>query len=228
MANFDWQHASEDLLQRYDEEVVGYDEWRHLVGMLTEYLRLGDTDDGTRRFLNVFTEFLVAVDHIAQMPSSCRVFVSHQCNDITYAERIAHLACLEGFEYWLDVHDPLLKLANQAKLPAVVQSVLIAAIIEMALLNCSHGITVQTANAQRSRWVPYEFGRAKHRMLISTQVASWFDNGIYASTTAEYLKLGVCALSEQQVIQWLNEEVRSDCTQSKSTWSGGTTRHLPN
>jgi hypothetical protein len=109
------------------------------------------------------------------------------------------------------------------------QSILIAAIIEMALLNCTHGITVQTASAQGSRWVPYEFGRAKRRWLVSTQVASWFDNGIYATSTADYLKLGVCAQSEQEVVRWLGEEWgRSDCPRTPVRWDDPTPPPLPN
>jgi hypothetical protein len=95
-----------------------------------------------------------------------RVFVSHQRADVPFAELIADLASKHGFEYWLDVHGPLLQLANQTVLPPAVRSILIAAIIEMALLNCTDLISVQTRKARLSRWVPYEFGRAKRRWLV--------------------------------------------------------------
>jgi len=228
MTNFDWRRTPADLLRRYDETVTGYKQWERLVIMLTEYLRLGDSDEATRRFLELLDEFLQAVDRLARKSAPCRMFVSHQQADVAFAERIAYLASKEGFDYWLDVHDPLLKLANQTSLPVVVRSVLIAAIIEMALLNCSHAIAVQTPAAELSRWVPYEYGRAKRRWLTSTRVASWFRKGIYESTKADYLKLGVCALSEPQVIAWLQWEwTRCQCPPSQCGWKGGATQPLP-
>jgi len=230
MADFDWRDLEPggDLFNRYDEAVRGYREWRRLLTMLREYLGLGETDEGTRQFLAVLDEFLQAVDGLGRAPLACRVFVSHQCADIGYAERIAYLAHRQGFEYWLDVHDPVLQLANRARLPPVVQSTVIAAIIEMALLNCSHAMSVQTANAQKSRWVPYEFGRAKQRILRSTQVASWFDNGIDSTTTADYLRLGVCAWSEQHVEDWLRAEHRPTCPPPAGEWARPTPEPLPN
>jgi hypothetical protein len=228
MADFDWRAAAEELSERYDESTRGYREWQQLLAMLWEYRDRAESDEATRWFLEALERFLLAVDELGRGPTACRVFVSHQRRDVGYAERIAYMAHQQGFEYWLDIHDPVLRLANNAKLPPAAQSVLIAAIIEMALLNCSHAISVQTANAQGSRWVPYEFGRAKHRMLVSTQVASWFDNGIYATTTADYLKLGVCALSEMQVEGWLRTEHRPDCPPPRGAWTRPTPTPLPN
>ena len=149
-----------------------------------------------------------------------RLFISHQRSDVLIAERIAYLANAQGFEYWLDIHDPILKTTTRVVFPPSIQSVLIAAIIEMALLNCTHGITVQTAKAQASRWVPYEFGRTKRRWLVSTQVASWFDNGIYRSTEADYLKLGICALTEKELVAWLRAESRRCGCGGAISWAG--------
>ena len=225
MASFDWRVIPAEVLERYDERVLGYQAWRQLIYMLREFLQREEPDP----FLAAFDEFLRQLQQIEEGPSACRVFVSHQRADVPLAERIAYLATQQGFEYWLDVHDPLLQLANRTKLPAVVQSILIAAIIEMALLNCSHGITVQTVNAQHSRWVPYEFGRAKRRWLVSTQVASWFDNGVYAASTADYLKLGVCMQSEREIGRWLSAEwSRCRCPIVPAIWRGGKTAPLPN
>lgn len=225
MASFDWRVISEDVLERYDERALGYQAWRQLVTMLREFLQ-SETPDP---FLAAFDEFLRQLQQVGEGPPVCRVFVSHQRADVPFAERIAYLATQQGFEYWLDVHDPLLQLANRTALPPVVQSILIAAIIEMALLNCSHGITVQTRNAQLSRWVPYEFGRAKRRWLVSTQVASWFDNGMYAASTADYLKLGDCTQSEVEVALWLAAEwARCRCPVVPAIWRGGPVKPLPN
>jgi|GEM_PF-5509085 len=226
MASFDWTRASEYLDERYGRDVVGIEEWHWLLMTLRDHVRAEQPDP----VLAAFDEFLRRLRDIETKPFACRVFVSHQQVDVPLAERIAWLAQRAGFEYWLDVHDPLLNLGTGSGLPPVIQTVLIAAIIEMALLNCSHGITVQTANAQRSRWVPYEFGRAKRRWLRSTQVASWFDNGIYATTTADYLKLGVCALGEKDVDRWLHtEHRRSGCPAASASWPGsGIPQPLPN
>lgn len=225
MANFDWRRQPEDLYYRYDERVLGYSVWRELIASLLEALR----SEQTALFLEAFDTFL---DHIRKLDCgqvSCRLFVSHQRSDVLFAERIAYVANAEGFEYWLDIHDPTLKATTRGIFPPAVQSVLTAAIIEMALLNCTHGITVQTAKAQASRWVPYEFGRAKLRWLVSTQVASWFDNGIFQVTQADYLKLGICALSEKAVTSWLREESQRCRCRSIVTWAGsGEPPCLPN
>jgi len=225
VANFDWQQIPRDLLERYDDGVLGYQAWRQLLKSIREVLRAEAPDP----FLMAFDEFLRQLNQISRGPNGCRVFVSHQQADVLFAERIAYLANQWGFEYWLDVHDPMLLLAKQTNLPPVVQSILIAAIIELALLNCTHGITVQTTNAQQSRWIPYEFGRAKRRWLVSTQVASWFDNGIYAVSKADYLKLGVCARSERDVELWLAaESVRCQCPKVKPRQWIPPPNHLPN
>lgn len=219
MANFDWRTIPDpdNLLRRYTEDALGYREWQDLMVMLLEHLGANQPDP----FHEGFNEFLRRLQKLELGHTVCRVFVSHQRKDVRHAERIAYLAHREGFEYWLDVHDPVLQIVNRAALPSVVQSFLIAAIIEMALLNCSHGITVQTQAAQQSRWVPYEFGRAKQRWVVSTQVASWFDNQVYVSLTADYLKLGVCAQSEREVENWLKAEFgRCICRPTQQPWGG--------
>jgi hypothetical protein len=65
--------------------------------------------------------------------------------DVPYAERIAWLASRKaGLEYWLDVHDPVLRLASAA-LPSghPVYATTVAAIIEIALLNCTHAVAAR-------------------------------------------------------------------------------------
>lgn len=226
MASFNWQETSEDLLERYNENVLGYLDWRSLINILREHLGAEQPDP----FLQAFDNFQYQIRKIDTRRRVCCIFVSHQRADVLFAERIAYLSCQHGFEYWLDVHDPLLIQLTRLRINAVVKSILIAAIVEMALLNCTHVITVQTAGAQASRWIPYEFGRAKLRRLWSTQTASWFDNGVFSSTTSDYLKLGVCAQSEQQVINWLVRE-RKNCNCHWSVpgnWNGNQTVQLPN
>lgn len=229
MANFDWRQVPEDIHVRYDDRALGYSAWQQLIKVLFEVLRT----ERFALFLEAFDTFLSQLRELdlgqARLGQArCRVFISHQRLDVVYADRIAYLANAKGFEYWLDVHDPILQTAMRGAFPPTVQSVLIAAIIEMALLNCTHGITVQTANAQGSRWVPYEFGRVKRRWLVSTQVASWFDNGIYQSTQADYLKLGICALTEQELVSWLTTESKHCGCGGIAGWVGVAPPRLPN
>jgi hypothetical protein len=103
-----------------------------------------------------------------------RVFVSDRRVDVGIAERIAKLATYSGYGYWLDVHDPRLIYATGAAIPSPIKDVLIAAIIEMGLLNASHLIAAMTRNSAGYKWIPYEFGRAKQRSLHSIYSASGF------------------------------------------------------
>jgi len=220
MANFDWRDAERqrDIFRRYPPDALGLDYWMTLLGNLFELRQSWETEHGEERIRALFSDFLNATRGIAPLTRVCRVFVSHQRADVIYAETIAYFAYKQGFEYWLDVHDPVLPVVNAATLPASVKAVLIAAIIEMALLNCSHVCSVQTQNAKQSRWVPYEFGRAKERRLQSSKAASWFDNGV-APTTAEYLLLGQCLVSTGEVKSWLSSEWSPDgCRDSKPLW----------
>ncbi|MDQ2963251.1 MAG: toll/interleukin-1 receptor domain-containing protein [Pseudomonadota bacterium] len=93
--------------------------------------------------------------------------MSHRRDDVDYAERIAYLAAQRGLQYWLDIHDPALAAANRAGLPSPAKEVLIAAVIEMGLLNSTHVIAVHTKNSDGSKWIPYELGRVKQRRLFS-------------------------------------------------------------
>ena len=121
-------------------------------------------------------------DYAGERPlSQPRVFVSHRMADVPYAERIAWLASRKaGLEYWLDVHDPVLRLASAALPPGrPVYAITVAAIIEMALLNCTHVIAAHTpppnTSWRPSQWIPYELARAKKAgSVISRQAAGWF------------------------------------------------------
>lgn len=152
------------------------------------------------------------------MTGGTRVFVSHQRSDSAKAERIAWMATEVGFEYWLDIHDPTLGLANTAILPPQVRAILIAAIIEMALLNCSHVVAVQTLQGQKSRWVPYEFGRAKQRVPVSSASASWFESGVSPDPNGDYLSLAFCADTEGELAAWLRAQPRARAAKPNTLW----------
>ena len=73
-----------------------------------------------------------------------RIFVSHQQKDAPLANRIAWLASRSGFSYWLDVLDPDLKRLHGRKLDPTEKALLIAKIVETALLNCTHVVAILT------------------------------------------------------------------------------------
>jgi hypothetical protein len=80
-------------------------------------------------------------------------------------------------------------------LSPLLKSALVAGLIEMALLNSTHIVSLQTKSANASRWVPYEFGRAKDRHPLATNAASWFENAVCPDTNGDYLSLAFCALN---------------------------------
>jgi len=128
-----------------------------------------------------------------------RVFVSYKSKDRQCAFRLAYLANEEGFNYWVDVLDPTLT-AVQNKQPYI-----IAAIIELALLNSSHIIAAMTPNTINSAWVPYEFGRAKDATIMSSQAASWISPQL-TQPIPEYLHLCIRNGAENEIRKWLMNE----------------------
>ena len=75
---------------------------------------------------------------------------------------------------WLDVHDPVLRFASAALPPGhPVYVIIVAAIIEIALLNCTHVIAAHTppptnTSWRPSQWMSYELrpcSRARGRHL---------------------------------------------------------------
>jgi hypothetical protein len=81
--------------------------------------------------------------------------------------------------------------------------VLIAATIEIALLSCTHVIALHTVDSLKSRWLPYELGRAKARSIMSTQAAGWFESGQDEVTCGDYVQLAVMTRNESEISDWL-------------------------
>ena len=132
-----------------------------------------------------------------------RVFVSHRRADADYALRIAWLANQEGFDFWLDVLDPTLG----GIAPGPDASLAIAVAIEMALINSSHVVAVMTQNTFGSRWVPYEYGRAKDEPPITSQAAAWVVPSYRGMQLPEYLHLGPIHYSEAELRAWFRFEL---------------------
>ena len=103
-----------------------------------------------------------------------------------------------GFHFWLDVLDP--------QLPGLTLGVQIAAVIEMALLNCTHVIAMETSNSPGSAWIPYEYGRVKTNVLYSIQAGCWVQPGVQPLALAEYYLLGEVTRTENDIKVWLNQE----------------------
>jgi hypothetical protein len=190
MASFTWNPGA-DLRERY----AGIDEWSLFLQGL-----------GAEDYLAVFSQFVLRVQALPSRKQP-RVFVSHRQADEKWGRRIVWLASRRaGLEYWLDVHDPLLRLAGNMLPPSDPRyHVVVAAIIEMALLNRTHVIAAHTLQSPGSKWIPYELGRAKGRAVISRQAAGWFETGVEPASCGEYVFLADIRRSDPAVEQWLVE-----------------------
>ena len=99
--------------------------------------------------------------HDARSPSTpslrCpRALHSHRQKDAVLARRVAWLAAKARFQFWLDDLDPHLALVPALRLnPNLEALLIIACLIEIALLNCSHVLAVITPRTRGSMWVPY-------------------------------------------------------------------------
>jgi hypothetical protein len=81
-----------------------------------------------------------------------RVFVSHRPSDVAEALNVARIVHAPRFDVWIDVID--LPPALQATLNPMNQAFVIAAIIEMELINRTHLVAVYTRNTAGSEWIP--------------------------------------------------------------------------
>jgi hypothetical protein len=142
-----------------------------------------------------------------ELKKAC-VFISHRQADWERAEDVAKIIEGEGFNCWLDIHDPLLQWATPlAASPG--GAVLIAAIIEIALLNSTHVIALHTSESRGSKWIPYELGRAKARSIFSKQAAGWFEDKDLLKTCGEYVYLAVQTFSDDHIRHWLKHSPQS-------------------
>lgn len=135
------------------------------------------------------------------------LFISHRSLDSAIAERVASIAQEHNYDYWLDVHDPSLGALNHlsGSFPATLRSVLIAATIEIGLLNSTHVIALWSSRASGSEWIPYEYGRAKKlyqfpRGLWTPSAAMWIEDG---QNVPDYAFLGRTVRTERALRAWL-------------------------
>jgi hypothetical protein len=214
---FDWrEHEGHPLEERFAGQPLGLGPWSRLLEALLRIDGLEIDRDTTERheyLLSRFSGFLDGIDDEPPLSDTEKMqqghptlFVSHRRSDIAEAERIAFLACNQGIDYWLDVHDPLLAIANRKIPPHDLRyPFIIAAIIEMALLNSSHLIAVHSLNSATSKWVPYELGRVRDRHIQSLNAGGWFHPNVHPSQCGDYVHL--CRIArggEQLVTSWLS------------------------
>jgi hypothetical protein len=197
-----------DLMARYrpitddGREIIGISIWEALVRNLTGLLTVGGADI-PRRQQKISDDFFEAIAQEFPPPLKPCVFISHQRSDAARGERVACLTDHHRIDYWLDIHDPTLRLVNNSPVSGPLRSLLIAATIEIALLNSTHVIALHTGNSLASRWVPYEFARAKARRLTSLKAAGWFASGQSPATCGDYVQLAVMTHDEPQIGNWL-------------------------
>jgi hypothetical protein len=189
MMRFDWRERRR-LPDRYDG-LPGANAWRALF----EAVRGGHVTTAFDRFLSQIDE----TDPALTKPC---VFISHRQADEARAENVAKIVSAEGYDYWLDIHDPLLKWATPV-VTGPAGAALLAGIIEIALLNSTHVIALHTSHSAGSKWIPYELGRAKARSIFSTQAAGWFETTNLPETCGEYVYLTWQTFSDPDIQNWL-------------------------
>jgi hypothetical protein len=107
------------------------------------------------------------------MASRRCLFISFRSTNRAQALWLARRAARKKIPVFLDVWDPMLTAVSASKLHKKIQTLLTAIIIEIALLRCTHLMVVHTTHTKTSVWVPYELGRAKHRVVSSNAAAFW-------------------------------------------------------
>jgi hypothetical protein len=196
--NYDWlEYESRGPFGRFPENVRGYEAWIELVEALPRLRDEGGVPEAEQTFFRRTAPLMLE-------PKPKCLFISHQRKDGDYAKRIACQAHHRHLDYWLDVHDPVLAAVNQ--MPGTpLRSLLIAAIIEIALLNSTHVIALHTVNSGGSKWLPYELGRAKAHQVVSWQAAGWFEPGQTAQNCGDYVQLALMfSGDEYQLLGWLS------------------------
>lgn len=207
MRNYFWKEFSaRPLSARFPDWTIG----RHLW--------LERNEDNPEAMLALLDELVEYRRHAnwGTSPLECpRLFISHRQKDEIRAREIAGIAQKVGFQYWLDVLDPdLLSIAATAT-PTPQQSLRLAVLIEVALVNSTHILALMTANTKGSMWVPYEYGRAKDSSPNSLSAAYWIDAGLEqqlqrtGEQLPEYLLLSLRTERDVDIERWLLDELVS-------------------
>lgn len=124
-----------------------------------------------------------------------RIFIAHLEADRLAALKMARIVSECGFHFWLDVLDSQVKRLG-ALPPAVQTSVGTSAVIEMAMLNCTHMVAI----GQTSPWIDFAFGRIRTRAAYLWQLGSW------PGRASGALGLGLNIPDKAAIQEWLNAE----------------------
>jgi hypothetical protein len=195
MPDYFWNAAPPEPTERFPSWAVGADVWR----------RLGPELPLT--FPRLLSELMLqrAKAKPGKAPLGCpRLFVSHRRADGKRARRVAKLASRLGFQVWLDVLEPKLKM--RTRLTGEKKAMAIATIIETALCNSTHVIVLMTRNTEGSRWVGYEYGRVKDSSVRALNAACWIDPRL-SPPLPEYLLLGQRTRTDAEIEAWLRGEL---------------------
>jgi hypothetical protein len=240
MPDFHWQNPPGTGLQdRFPDNAIGIKAWRDLTDTFQVRRPAPVAAAQCQQALDKFLDEAAA--ELRTVPPGhreCRIFVSHRQTDSDFADRIAYLAATRcDYGYWLDIDDPVLNYVNapNVSIESPVKEMLIAAIIEMGFLNSTHCIATITWNSERSKWIPYEFGRAKVRRVFSVCSATWLGPALHQTSRvfAEYLILAPVTRYENEILSWLRNTRNAapgemPCASPKITkWRRGEPAPLP-
>lgn len=209
MANYTWEpYDLGELGDRFPQrpDIFGTSAWAQGARLLTS---AGLTEQFP--WLNMISASRPLI------PLPCpRVFISHRQSDIPFAKRLAYLADKERFDYWLDVIDLPAEKTKQVKHVEVILgraltkfevNVLQAAVIEMALINCTHVVGLMTSQTAGSQWVPYEYGRVDRRGHAKDPATAYcVTTSIKVTDLPEYLHLAPIHKIESEIRAWLRAE----------------------
>jgi hypothetical protein len=153
-----------------------------------------------RRWLNGIRRAVTPNFPFRLFPPCPRVFVSHKQEDGDLALKIAKAIHMSGIDVWVDIID--LPSGAPASPKTRNEALLIAGMIEMALINCTHLIAVMTEHTAPSRWVPYEYGRMKDDPPAQLTVSAWRDHSAPRDTFAEYMLLAPIFETRSELKTW--------------------------
>ncbi len=173
-------------LVRYPSRAVGSAEWVALPDLSTV-----PPDEQVLKAMRWLRKLQSASPPSRRCP---RIFIAHLEADRLQALKMARIVSECGFNFWLDVLDPQVK--RFEVLPAAVRTtVATSAVIEMAMLNCTHMVTVGNA----SPWLEFACGRIRTRAAYLWQVGSW-------PGRSGDLGLGWNVRDKAAIQEWLNAE----------------------
>lgn len=230
MANYKWQQYDlKELGDRFPEGTDRINAWRKGASLLTE---------GALTPQSPWLNMISARRPPLQRPCP-KVFISHRQSDFTVANRLAYLAHEEAFDYWLDVVDlPAEKTKQVLRIEANLgraltpfeANVLQAAIIEMALINCTHVVALMTKQTAGSQRVPYEYGRVDRRGTAKDAATAYcVTASIKKVDLPEYLHLAPIHEFEKEIRHWFKAEMAlfTHCTEQEQRKRSPWTDEIP-